>query len=131
MPESRKRRRVGRVYHHCRGLSEVFVTVTIADPPIGRIHKSSIEGIVRQPGCAVICNLMNTHTPIGRIHTSSIEGIVRQPGCAVMCNLMNTHTHADDIGERSAGETEPANPPQDTNIVVDLGEQMGRRDVMG
>ena len=38
---------------------------------------------------------------------------------------------ADDIGERSAGETEPATPPQETNRVVDLGEQMGRRDVMG
>ena len=23
----------------------------------------------------------------------SIEGVVRQPGCAVMCNVMNTHTH--------------------------------------
>ena len=32
MPET-VRESVGRVYHHCRVLSEVFVTATIADPP--------------------------------------------------------------------------------------------------
>ena len=34
------------------------------------------------PDCAVVCNLINTHT-----HT------VTGPDCAVMCNLTNTHTH--------------------------------------
>ena len=50
------------------------------------------------PDCAVMCNLINTHT-----HTPSWEGqcewhrMTRMTGrdCAVMCNLINTHTHND------------------------------------
>ena len=48
------------------------------------------------PDCAVICNLINTHT-----HTHIWEDQreshrmtrMTRPDCAVMCNLINTHTH--------------------------------------
>ena len=39
-----------------------------------------------RPDCAVMCNLINTHT---RAHTTRMTG----PDCVVMCNLINTHTH--------------------------------------
>ena len=55
------------------------------------------------PDCAVMCNLINTHT---HIHVTSIidppwedqyewHRMTRMtgPDCAVMCNLINTHTH--------------------------------------
>ena len=45
------------------------------------------------PDCAVMCNLINTHT---HTHTQCewhrMTRITR-PDCAVMCNLINTHTH--------------------------------------
>ena len=49
-----------------------------------------------EPDCAVMCNLMNTHT-----HNTPWEDqgewhrMTRMtgPDCAVMCNLINTHTH--------------------------------------
>ena len=48
------------------------------------------------PDCAVMCNLMNTHTHTytRRINASGIE-LTRMtgPDCAVMCNLINTHTN--------------------------------------
>ena len=37
------------------------------------------------PDCAVMCNLINTHT-----HRMTR---MKRPDCAVMCNLINTHTH--------------------------------------
>ena len=37
-----------------------------------------------RPDCAVMCNLINTHT-----HMTRMTG----PDCVVMCNLINTHTH--------------------------------------
>ena len=49
------------------------------------------------PDCAVMCNLINTHT-----HTQTqredqrewhIMTRMTRPDCAVMCNLINTHTH--------------------------------------
>ena len=54
-----------------------------------------------RPDCAVMCNLINTHT---HIHISLIPPWEDQrewhrmtrmtrPDCAVMCNLINTHTH--------------------------------------
>ena len=39
---------------------------------------------MRGPDCAVMCNLINTHTRMTRM---------TRPDCAVMCNLVNTHTH--------------------------------------
>ena len=43
-----------------------------------------------RPDCAVMCNLINTHT-----HTHTRHRMTRMtgPDCAVMCNLINTHTH--------------------------------------
>ena len=35
------------------------------------------------PDCAVMCNLINTHT----------HARMTGPDCVVMCNLINTHTH--------------------------------------
>ena len=45
------------------------------------------------PDCAVMCNLINTHT-----HTHDQcewHRMTRMtgPDCVVMCNLINTHTH--------------------------------------
>ena len=44
------------------------------------------------PDCAVMCNLLNTHT-----HARAREwhrlARMTGPGCAVMCNLINTQTH--------------------------------------
>ena len=37
--------------------------------------------------CAVMCNLINTHT-----HTHTHTRMTG-PDCVVMCNLINTHTH--------------------------------------
>ena len=46
------------------------------------------------PDCAVMCNLINTHT---HTHTDQREWHrmtrMTRPDCAVMCNLINTHTH--------------------------------------
>ena len=46
------------------------------------------------PDCAVMCNLINTHT---HAHKDQCEWhrMTRMTGpvCAVMCNLINTHTH--------------------------------------
>ena len=45
------------------------------------------------PDCAVMCNLINTHT---HTHTQcEWHRMTRmtRPDCAVMCNLINTHTH--------------------------------------
>ena len=50
------------------------------------------------PDCAVMCNLINTHT---HIHLPPWEDqcewhrMTRMtgPDCAVMCNVRNTHTH--------------------------------------
>ena len=42
------------------------------------------------PDCAVMCNLINTHTH-RRIMTR-----MTGPDCAVMCNSINTHTHPSD-----------------------------------
>ena len=39
------------------------------------------------PDCAVMCNLINTHTHTHRMTRTT------GPDCAVMCNLLNTHTH--------------------------------------
>ena len=51
------------------------------------------------PDCAVMCNLINTHTHVSLIlpwedqrewhRTTRMTG----PDCAVMCNLINIHTH--------------------------------------
>ena len=40
-----------------------------------------------RPDCAVMCNLINTHTHTHRM--TRMTGL----NCAVMCNLINTHTH--------------------------------------
>ena len=40
------------------------------------------------PDCAVMCNLINTHA-----HTHRMTRMTG-PDCAVMCNVINTHTHA-------------------------------------
>ena len=56
---------------------------------------------MRGPDCAVMCNLINTHT---HTHTTLIPPWEDQrewhrmtrmtrPDCAIMCNLINTHTH--------------------------------------
>ena len=46
-----------------------------------------------RPDCAVMCNLINTHTHAHTQcewhRTTRMTG----PDCAVMCNLINTHTH--------------------------------------
>ena len=51
------------------------------------------------PDCAVMCNLINTHTHTTRYvqfnkytHTHTHTRMTR-PDCVVMCNLINTHTH--------------------------------------
>ena len=41
-----------------------------------------------RPDCAVMCNLINTHT-----HTHTRMTRMTGPNCVVMCNLINTHTH--------------------------------------
>ena len=56
-----------------------------------------------RPDCAVMCNLINTHT-----HTHTQVSLIppwedqceghrmtrmTRPDCAVMCNLINIHTH--------------------------------------
>ena len=43
-----------------------------------------------RPDCAVMCNLINTHT-----HQCEWHRMTRMtgPDCVVMCNLINTHTH--------------------------------------
>ena len=38
--------------------------------------------------CALVYNLINTHTTHTHTHTRMIG-----PDCAVMCNLINTHAH--------------------------------------
>ena len=46
-----------------------------------------------RPDCAVMCNLINTHTH--REDQREWHRMTRttRPDCAVMCNLINTHTH--------------------------------------
>ena len=44
------------------------------------------------PDCAVMCNLISTHT---LTHTHRMTG----PDCAVMCNLINTYTQKKQGGE--------------------------------
>ena len=56
------------------------------------------------PDCAVMCNLINTHT---HTHIPPSEDqcewyrMTRMtgPNCAVMCSLINTHTHTRETGE--------------------------------
>ena len=47
------------------------------------------------PDCAVMCNLINTHTHTPREDQSEWHRMTRMtgPDCVVMCNLINTHTH--------------------------------------
>ena len=55
---------------------------------------------ITRPDCAVMCNLINTHT---HTHTLILPWEdqcewhrmtrMKGPDCAVMCNLINTHTH--------------------------------------
>ena len=49
------------------------------------------------PDCAVMCNLINTHTHNTHTHEDQCEWhrMTRMtgPDCVVMCNLINTHTH--------------------------------------
>ena len=42
-----------------------------------------------RPDCAVMCNLINTHTHINTHTMTRMTG----PDCVVMCNLINAHTH--------------------------------------
>ena len=54
-----------------------------------------------RPDCAVMCNLINTHTHTPHTLIPHWEDqcewhrMTRMtgPDCAVMCNLINTHTH--------------------------------------
>ena len=60
-----------------------------------------------EPDCAVMCNLINTHT-----HTQfppwedqrEWHRMTRmtRPDCAVMCNLINTHTHTHSLEHKQA-----------------------------
>ena len=49
------------------------------------------------PDCAVMCNLINTHTHTHPPWEDQCEWhrMTRMtgPDCVVMCNLINTHTH--------------------------------------
>ena len=52
------------------------------------------------PDCAVMCNLINTHTPTHTLippweDQCEWHRMTRMTGsdCAVMCNLINAHTH--------------------------------------
>ena len=58
---------------------------------IGRTDANGIEGLGRMtgPNCAIMCNLINTHT---HIHTQRMTRMTRQE-CAVMYNLTHTYTH--------------------------------------
>ena len=50
-----------------------------------------------RPDCAVMCNLINTHTHTHNTQEDQCEWhrMTRMtgPDCVVMCNLINTHTH--------------------------------------
>ena len=69
---------------------------------------------MKRPDCAVMCNLINTHT---HTHISQQVSLIPPwedqcewhrmprmtgPDCAVMCNLINTHTrtHSEQEGSR-------------------------------
>ena len=45
--------------------------------------------------CAVMCNLINTHTHAPEDQCGEWNRMTRMtgPDCAVICNLVNTHTH--------------------------------------
>ena len=54
------------------------------------------------PDCAVMCNLINTHT-----HTQCEPHRMTRmigPDCAVMCNFINTHTHTHNHSFSAGGE---------------------------
>ena len=50
-----------------------------------------------EPDCAVMSNLINTHTHTHTPWEDQCEWHrmtrMTRPDCAVMCNLINTHTH--------------------------------------
>ena len=48
-----------------------------------------------RPECAVMCNLINTHTHSHTDDQCEWHRMTRmtRPDCAVMCNLINTYTH--------------------------------------
>ena len=49
-----------------------------------------------RPDCAVMCNLIKTHTHTHTQDQCEWHRMTRMtgPDCAVMCNFINTHTHA-------------------------------------
>ena len=55
--------------------------------------------MITGPDCAVMCNLINTHTQVSLIPPWEDQREwhrmtrMTRPDCAVMCNLINTHTH--------------------------------------
>ena len=51
-----------------------------------------------RPDCAIMCNLINTHT-----HTHRMTRMTG-PDCVVMCNLINTHTHTRDRDGDEGGD---------------------------
>ena len=61
-----------------------------------------------RPDCAVMCNLINTHTHTHMRQLPLWEDqrewhrMTRMtgPDCAVMCNLINTHTHTHAFDQR-------------------------------
>ena len=75
------------------------------------------------PDCAVMCNLINTHTHTPHIDQRFSKQVsfippwedqrewhrmtrMTRPDCAVMCNLINTYTHAHLVGRINASGIE-------------------------
>ena len=75
-------------------------------------HKHTWHRMTRMtgPDCAVMCNLINTHTHVSLIppweDQCEWNRMTRMtgPDCAVMCNLINTHTHSRRGGGEGEGE---------------------------